>query len=66
MHVVDLFLDLMVEYGRKLRWFTVIGNHRVDKLRAMVSNPDTLITFPTRVLTSATCRFTTCRCASCN
>ena len=45
MHVVDLFLDLMVEYGRKLRWFTVIGNHRVEKLRAMVSNPDTLITF---------------------
>ena len=45
MHVVDLFLDLMVEYGRKLRWFTIIGNHRVDRLRAMVSNPDTLITF---------------------
>ena len=44
-HVVDLFLDLMVAYGRKLRWFTVIGNHRVDKLRSMVSNPDTLITF---------------------
>ena len=44
-HVVDLFLDLMVEHGRDLRWNTVIGNHRAERLKAMVRNPDTLITF---------------------
>lgn len=45
LHVVDLFLDLVVEYGRQLRWFTVIGNHREDVLKRMVTNPNTLITF---------------------
>lgn len=44
-HVVDLFLDLVVEYGKKLRWYTVIGNHRQDKLSAMVQDDNTLITF---------------------
>ncbi|MGG2397862.1 amidohydrolase family protein [Pseudomonas sp. SH1-B] len=45
LHVVDLFLDMVVQYGRQLRWFTVIGNHRRDKLREMVRSPNTLITF---------------------
>ena len=45
LHVVDLFLDMVVQYGRQLRWFTVIGNHRQDKLREMVRSPNTLITF---------------------
>ena len=45
LHVVDLFLDMVVKYGRALRWFTVIGNHRKDRLRKMVQNPHTLITF---------------------
>ena len=45
LHVVDLFLDMVVQYGRQLRWFTVIGNHRQDKLRQMVRSPNTLITF---------------------
>lgn len=44
-HVVDLFLDMVVKYGRALRWFTVIGNHRKDRLRRMINNPNTLITF---------------------
>lgn len=44
-HVVDLFLDMVVKYGRALRWFTVIGNHRKDRLRKMINNPNTLITF---------------------
>ena len=44
-HVVDLFLDLVVEYGRELRWFTVIGNHRPRQLARMLTNPHTLITF---------------------
>ena len=45
LHVVDLFLDMVVQYGRQLRWFTVIGNHRQEKLRRMVQSPNTLITF---------------------
>lgn len=44
-HVVDLFLDMVVEFGNKLRWFTVIGNHNAERLQKMVQNPDTLITF---------------------
>lgn len=44
-HVVDFFLDTVVAHGRALRWFTVIGNHRQDRLRKMVKNPHALITF---------------------
>jgi len=36
---------MVVQYGRQLRWFTVIGNHRQEKLRQMVRSPHTLITF---------------------
>ncbi|RSN60033.1 N-acyl-D-amino-acid deacylase family protein [Actinomadura sp. WAC 06369] len=37
-HPVDAFLDLVVEHGRALRWYTVISNHRpaaLDKLSAL-------------------------------
>ena len=44
-HVVDLFLDLVVEYGRQLRWYTTVGNHRTDVLAKMVQDKNTLITF---------------------
>ncbi|WJG07635.1 amidohydrolase family protein [Aliiglaciecola sp. LCG003] len=44
-HVVDLFLDLVVEYGNKIRWFTTIGNHRKSVLKNMLKNPRSLITF---------------------
>lgn len=44
-HVVDFFLDTVVVHGRDLRWFTVIGNHREDRLKEMVKNPHALITF---------------------
>lgn len=44
-HVVDLFLDLVVEYGTALRWYTTVGNHRKDVLEKMVTNKHTLITF---------------------
>lgn len=44
-HVVDLFLDLVVEFGRKLRWYTVVGNHRKQVLKKMVAEPNALITF---------------------
>lgn len=44
-HVVDFFLDMVVTHGRALRWYTVVGNHRKDRLRKMVAHPDALITF---------------------
>jgi N-acyl-D-aspartate/D-glutamate deacylase len=44
-HVVDLFLDLVVEFGRDLRWYTTVGNHRTDVLEKMVQDTNTLITF---------------------
>jgi N-acyl-D-aspartate/D-glutamate deacylase len=44
-HVVDLFLDLVVEHGKKLRWYTTVGNHNRAKLKKMVQDKNTLITF---------------------
>lgn len=44
-HVVDLFLDLVVEFGRALRWYTTVGNHRPDVLKQMVKDEHTLVTF---------------------
>ncbi|MBL1273965.1 MAG: amidohydrolase family protein [Oceanospirillales bacterium] len=44
-HVVDFFLDMVVSHGRALRWYTVVGNHRKDRLSKMVADPDALITF---------------------
>lgn len=44
-HVVDLFLDLVVEYGKQLRWYTTVANHRKNVLKAMVKDKKSLITF---------------------
>jgi N-acyl-D-aspartate/D-glutamate deacylase len=44
-HVVDLFLDLVVEHGKKLRWVTTVGNHRKHVLKDMVKDQKSLITF---------------------
>ncbi|KUJ82592.1 N-acyl-D-glutamate amidohydrolase [Microbulbifer flavimaris] len=44
-HVVDLFLDLVVEYGTRLRWYTTVANHRKNVLRKMVRDRHALITF---------------------
>lgn len=44
-HVVDLFLDLVVEYGTRLRWYTTVANHRKKVLRKMVRDKSALITF---------------------
>ncbi|MEH6347864.1 MAG: amidohydrolase family protein [Bermanella sp.] len=44
-HVVDLFLDLVVEFGTDLRWYTTISNHRKDVLKGMVKDKKSLITF---------------------
>lgn len=44
-HVVDLFLDLVVEFGRAMRWYTTVGNHKKQSLLKMVQDKNTLITF---------------------
>ena len=44
-HVVDLFLDLVVEFGKKIRWYTTVGNHRKHVLKRIVKDPRSLITF---------------------
>ncbi|MEE4245707.1 MAG: amidohydrolase family protein [Kangiellaceae bacterium] len=44
-HVVDLFLDLVVEFGKQLRWYTTISNHRPQVLKRMIKDKRSLITF---------------------
>lgn len=44
-HVVDLFLDLVVQYGNKVRWYTTVGNHRKHVLKKLVKEKQSLITF---------------------
>jgi len=44
-HEVDLFLDLVVEHGRALRWYTTVANQREDVLNRMVQDDNTLVTF---------------------
>ena len=38
-HPVDAFLDLVVAYGRALRWRTTISNHRPDVLKKFAADP---------------------------
>ncbi|MGW0174905.1 N-acyl-D-amino-acid deacylase family protein [Rhodococcus sp. NPDC003322] len=38
-HPVDAFLDLVVEYGTKVRWRTTISNHRPEVLNKFASDP---------------------------
>jgi N-acyl-D-aspartate/D-glutamate deacylase len=45
LHPVDVFLDLVVQYGKSLRWRTLIANHRPEEIARMVSEPATLIGF---------------------
>lgn len=45
LHPVDVFLDLVVEHGRKLRWKTVIANHRPEGIKRILREPATLVTF---------------------
>ncbi len=44
-HEVDTFLDLLIDYGRKLRWRTVIANHREQVVKRNVTEPCALIGF---------------------
>jgi N-acyl-D-aspartate/D-glutamate deacylase len=36
---VEVFLDLLAEYGARLRWYTVLGNHRPSWLAWIVRHP---------------------------
>jgi N-acyl-D-glutamate deacylase len=44
-HPVDAFLDLAVEHGTKLRWRTLIANHRPREVERMMAEPAALIGF---------------------
>lgn len=39
LHPVDAFLDLVLEYGRDIRWRTTISNHRPEVLKTMAREP---------------------------
>ena len=45
LHPVDAFLDLVVEHGKKLRWHTLIANHRPREVGWMMREPSALIGF---------------------
>lgn len=45
MHPADLFLDLLVAHGPRLRWRTVLANHRPEVVEKLVAEPSTLIGF---------------------
>jgi len=44
-HPVDCFLDLVVEHGRKLRWRTLIANHRRHRLEKIVQEKGAILSF---------------------
>jgi N-acyl-D-glutamate deacylase len=44
-HPVDAFLDLVVAHGKKVRWKTLIANHRPAEIARMVQEPATLVGF---------------------
>lgn len=39
LHPVDAFLDLVLEYGRDIRWRTTISNHRPEVLKKLARDP---------------------------
>ncbi|MEE2031776.1 N-acyl-D-amino-acid deacylase family protein [Rhodococcus chondri] len=45
LHPVDAFLDLVVEYGRKFRWHTVIANDRPEVANRLVRTPGVTLGF---------------------
>jgi N-acyl-D-aspartate/D-glutamate deacylase len=44
-HPVDAFLDLVVAHGTRLRWHTLIANHRPREIERMINEPAALIGF---------------------
>ncbi|RZU47074.1 N-acyl-D-aspartate/D-glutamate deacylase [Fluviicoccus keumensis] len=45
LHPVDLFLDLVTQYGKALRWHTVLANHRPQAVKRIMKEPATIVTF---------------------
>jgi len=45
LHPVDAFLDLMVEYGKQIRWRTTISNHRPEMLKMIAQEPSVQVGF---------------------
>ncbi|WP_433683253.1 N-acyl-D-amino-acid deacylase family protein [Nocardia sp. CA-119907] len=45
LHPVDAFLDLVVEYGGKVRWRTTISNHRPQVLDKFAADPGVQLGF---------------------
>lgn len=45
LHPVDAYLDLVLEYGKQLRWRTTISNHRPDVLKQLAAEPGIQIGF---------------------
>lgn len=39
LHPVDAYLDLVVEYGTRLRWKTTVANHRPEVLDQLATDP---------------------------
>lgn len=44
-HPVDCFLDLVIEHGRRLRWRTLIANHRPHRLKKIVQDQGAILSF---------------------
>ncbi len=44
-HVVDAFLDLVVEHGRALRWHTTIANYRPRAMDRLINAPGVTVGF---------------------
>ena len=44
-HVVDAFLDLVVDHGRKLRWHTTVANHRRKQMDKLITRPGVTVGF---------------------
>jgi N-acyl-D-aspartate/D-glutamate deacylase len=42
---LDCFLDLQLEFGNDLRWYTIVGNDRLRELEYVVDHPAVLIGF---------------------
>jgi N-acyl-D-aspartate/D-glutamate deacylase len=39
LHPVDAFLDLVLEHGTAIRWYTTISNHRPEVLKQLAAEP---------------------------
>lgn len=44
-HEVHTFLDLVIDYGRELRWSTLIANHNPQRVAANLNDPCAIVGF---------------------